>query len=295
MEGSVTPREDGDCEFEDARERPARARAPPARAKRPAGALGRGGPISDTVQPRVKPPTQAQNIAEMQQLLGERFDEIGRRMTALERGIPASGAGGSTAGGTAILGDPLGALPGAGPSQAGGTPGVLGVTAGPIDSAAALRDTRAMLGWGTRESGGAPGRGAGEGHWAHSSALWEVRRLDCQPHGGRLQLAPRGPGSSRSTDSIRRPQPPPPERELCWGRSSIYWIAVPDGERVAPSYSGSGLVLSGVRTTTRQQLGRSSEAVSMPGSQAPVESSGWRGSSLPVVLIRRSWWLPTTG
>ena len=55
------------------------------------------------------------------------------------------------------------------------------------------------------------------GHWAHSSAAWEVRRLDCPPRGGRLQLAPRGPGSSRSTDSIRRPLPPPPERELCWG------------------------------------------------------------------------------
>ena len=119
MEGSVTPREDGGWEFEDARERPSRARAPPARAKRLAGARGRGGPISDTVQPRVKPPTQAQNIAEIRQLFGERFDEVGRRMTALERGIPASGADGSAAGGTAILGDPLGALRDAGPSQEG--------------------------------------------------------------------------------------------------------------------------------------------------------------------------------
>ena len=41
---------------------------------------------------------------------------------------------------------------------------MLGVTAGPIDSAAALRDARAMLGRGTRESGGgAPRRGTGEG------------------------------------------------------------------------------------------------------------------------------------
>ena len=63
-------------------------------------------------------------------------------------------------------------------------------------------------------------------HWAHLSASSGVRRLDCPPRGGRLQLAPRGPGSSRSTDSIRRPQPPPPERELCWGGSSIYWRAV---------------------------------------------------------------------
>ena len=38
MEGSVTPREDGGWQFEDARERPSRARAPPARAKRPAAA-----------------------------------------------------------------------------------------------------------------------------------------------------------------------------------------------------------------------------------------------------------------
>ena len=245
MEGSVTPREGGGWEFEDARERPSRARAPPARAKRPAGARGRGGPISEAVQPRVKPPTQAQkNIAEIRQLLGERFDEIGRRNTALERFIPASGAGGSAAGGTAILGDPLGALRGAGPSQAEGTPGVLGVTAGPIDSAAALRDARAMLGRGTRESGGAPGRGAGE--------ETPVGLVGGPPPGlprrRRLQLAPRGPGSSRSTDSIRWPQPPPPGRELCWSGSSICWRAVPDGERVAPSYSGSGLVLSGVRT-----------------------------------------------
>ena len=110
MEGSVTPREEGGWEFEDARERQFRARASPARAKLRAGARGRGGPISETVQPRVKPPTQAQNIAEIRQLLGERFDELGRRMSALDRGIPASGAGGSAAGSTAILGDPLGAL-----------------------------------------------------------------------------------------------------------------------------------------------------------------------------------------
>ena len=73
MEGSVSPREEAGWEFEDARERPSHARAPTARAKRPAGARGRGSPISETVQPLVKPPTQAQNIAEIRQLLGERF------------------------------------------------------------------------------------------------------------------------------------------------------------------------------------------------------------------------------
>ena len=101
MEGSVTPREDGDCKFEDAPERSSRARAPLAQAKRPAGARSyrrRDGPISDTVQPRNKSPTQAQNIAEIRQLLGERFDEM--KMTVLARGIPACGAGGSAAGGT---------------------------------------------------------------------------------------------------------------------------------------------------------------------------------------------------
>ena len=41
--------------------------------------------------------------------------------------------------------------------------------------------------------------------------------------------AARAPGSSRSTDSICQPQPPPPQRELCWGVSSIFWRAVPDG------------------------------------------------------------------
>ena len=163
MEGGVTPREEGGWQFEDARERPPRARAPPARAKRPAVAKGRGGPVSEAVQQRVKPPTQARNIAEIRQLLGERFDEIGRRMTALERFIPASAAGGSVAGDTAILGDSLGALRSAGLSQVGETPGVLGVAAGPIDSAATLRDARAMLGRGTRESGGPPGRGTDEG------------------------------------------------------------------------------------------------------------------------------------
>ena len=235
------------------------------------------------MQPRVK------NIAEIRQLLGERFDEIGRRMTALERGIPASGVGGSAAGGTAILGDQLGALRGAGPSQAGGTPGVLGVTAGLIDSAATLRDARAMLGRGTRESG------AGEG------TLGALVGLVGDPPPG--LPAPRRPPAARAPRPGQQPQhgQHPPAATASSGEGALLGRLVDllesrsgRGESRAELF-GLGLVLSGVRTTTRQQLGRSSEAVSMPGSQAPVESSGWRGSSLPVVLIRRSWWLPTTG
>ena len=83
-----------------------------------------------------------------------------------QRGCAAAGQASNAAGGsgdTAILGDPLGALRNAGPSQVGETPGVLGVAAGAIDSAAALRDARAMLGRGTRESGSPPGRGTDEG------------------------------------------------------------------------------------------------------------------------------------
>ena len=149
MEGSVTPREDGGWEFEDARERPSRAHAPSARAKR---RQVRG----DVAAPSATPCSRGSS-RQRKRRTSRKFDSSsasgstrsGRRMTALERGIPASGAGGSAAGGTAILGDPLGALRGAGPSQAGGTLGVLGVTAGPVDSAATLRDARAMLGRGT--------------------------------------------------------------------------------------------------------------------------------------------------
>ena len=65
MDCGVTPREEGGWQLEDARERPPRARAPPARAKRLAVAKGRGGSVSEAVQQRVKPPTQAQNIAEI--------------------------------------------------------------------------------------------------------------------------------------------------------------------------------------------------------------------------------------
>ena len=173
---------------------------PPARAKRPAVA-----------RPR-QPPTQAQNIAETRQLLGERFDEIGRRMTALERFIPASAAGGSAAGDTATLGDPLGALRNAGPSQVGETPGVLGVAAGPIDSAAALRDARAMLGRGTRESGGPPGRGTDE--------------LTLSAPAGLVGGPPPGVRSLRLEQQPQHGQQLPTATafsEICWGGSSIYW------------------------------------------------------------------------
>ena len=93
---------------------------------------------------------------------------------------------------------------------------------------------------------GAPGRAAvvrgaerAREHWAHPLASSGVRRLNCPPRGGRLQLAPRGPGSSRSTDSIRRPQPPFPGRELCWGGSSIYRKAVPDGRESRRAVGGA--------------------------------------------------------
>ena len=209
MEGGVTPREEGGWQFEDARERQPRARAPPALAKRPEVAKGRGGPVSETVQQRVKPPTQAQNIAEIRQLLGERFDEIGRMMTSLERFISASAAGGSVAGDTAILGDPLGALQKRG-------------------SRRRLERPQACWEWLLVRSiprphcamdvpcwAGAPGRAAlllGEertrGHCARLLPSLGVRRLDCLSRGGRRQFAPRGPSSNRSTGSNCRPQPP---------------------------------------------------------------------------------------
>ena len=194
----------------------------------------------------------------------------------MERFVPASAAGGSAAGDTAILGDPLGALRNAGPSQVGETPGLLGVAAGPIDSAA--RPARCTC-------------HAGPGHPRKRWSSWArdgggdmsapVGLVGGSPPG----FAPCGPSSNLSTGSNCRPQPPFPGRELCWDGSSICWRTVPDEERVAPSYSGSELVLLAARRTTKQQLGRSSQAVSMPESQAPVEFSGWRGSSPPVVLI----------
>ena len=137
---------------------------------------------------------------------------------------------------------------------------MLGVTAGPIDSARCTCHAGPGYPGERRCSGARSGRGD----------TGRTRR----PRGG----PPLGLSAPRRPPAARAPRPgqQPPAATAssgegaCWGGSSIYWRTVPDGERVAPSYSGSELVLSGVRTTTRQQLGCSSEAVSMPGSQAPV-------------------------
>ena len=79
---------------------------------------------------------------------------------------------------------------------------------------------------------------------------------------GSSRPAARAATSARA--AITDHKPPFPGREFCWGGSSIYWRTVPDEEKVAPSYSGLGVVLLAARRTTKQQLGRSSQAVSMP-------------------------------
>ena len=260
MEGGVTPREEGGWQFEDARERRPRARAPPARV-----AKGRGGPVSEAVQQRVKPPTQAQNIAEIRQLLGERFDEIGRRMTALERFIPASAAGGSAAGDTAILGDPLGALRNAGPSQVGETPGVLGVVAGPIDSAAALRCTcHAGPGYPRKRwsSWARDGRGDTErACWSRrGSAAW----IACPTEAAvSSRPAARAATSTRAAIADRN-SPFRVGNSAGTARRST-------GEPFRTRREPRRVIRARSWWTTKQQLGRSSQAVSMPELQAPVD------------------------
>ena len=112
-----------------------------------------------------------------------------------------------------------------------------GVTAGPIDSSAALGDARAMLGRGTRESGGAPGRGAGEGTLGALVGL-----VGEPPPGLPALLRPPAARAPRPGQQPQHGQHPPAatasERELCWGGLSICWRAVPDEEKVTPSFSG---------------------------------------------------------
>ena len=99
------------------------------------------------------------------------------------------------------------------------------MAAGPIDSAAALRDARAMLGRGTRESGGPPGL-----------ARLLVGLLS---HAGRRQYRAPRPERRPQHGSNCRPQPPFPRKELCWDDRRSAWRTVPDEERVAPRTAGS--------------------------------------------------------
>ena len=94
MEGSVTLREEGGWEFEDARERPSRARAPPARVKRSCAGTWR-----PHQRHRAEGGEDANASAEHRgdSTAPRRAVRRDREEDDLERGIPASGAGGSAA------------------------------------------------------------------------------------------------------------------------------------------------------------------------------------------------------